>query len=352
MAQHPRPVGPAFQNTGAPFSPEMTPFVGPDRGLRYSSLNRSGWQTAQTTHVQATFSVEMIQGSVPAQARNFTRPRVGWSDSQVSPVAAPFSVDMTLAARPDRPRPYLPSMPGLPATPDVPVFSSEMVIGWHADQPRLFSTRNHLGQQVFPVTHVPAPFGLEMLEASRPFAPRIFVPAKQGWSTAQLTHVAAPFSQEMITALRPETARLFRARFPHLPENVFIDTFSIEMVAGWHPDSPRLFIARAPHLPNVVQIFVFSSEMTVGWKPDQPRLFDTRNRRGWQVTQTTHGAAPFSVEMVQGATPPRLIKLIQNQGLTILSLQPVLGFQAAWATQANRFVSPMDDLIVEDKVTS
>lgn len=152
-------------------------------------------------------------------------------------------------------------------TPEVPQFDVAMTQGVHPDRYRL-TLGPRIPQPVSQTTHVAAPLSVEMTAGAAPTRNRAFTPPKIGWSVSQPTHVSATFSVEMTAGV---TAPRFRYRAPShqgaqwwTPE---VEAFGIEQVQGSRPDRNRQRLG--------------------------PRL-------GQPVSQPTHTAAPFSVEMTQG----------------------------------------------------
>jgi hypothetical protein len=128
------------------------------------------------------------------------------------------------------------------------------------------------------------PFAFEAFIGWRPDAPRLFVKPRLGWSDAQLTHVAAPFSVEMVAGVVPPAIRaIFRAK------------------DGW----------------RITPFDVaFADEMLLSVLPSRSTV-DTRPRLGLQISQTTHTAAPFSVEML-GHVGDRLRRIAKRLGIDLV----------------------------------
>lgn len=189
----------------------------------------------------------------------------------INNIDAPQSVEMIQGVRPPQHRYRAPFHQGfLAQTPDVPVFSIEMVAGSKPDRPRIF-----LGPRIpLPVsqtTPVAAPLSIEMTAGSAPTRNRAFVFPKIGWSVSQTTHDSATFSIEMTQgAAQPR----FRYRAPFH-----------QGAQWWTPE---------------VEVFDIAS--VIGSKPDRHRQ-RLGPRIGQPVSQTTHTAAPFSIEMVIGSVP-------------------------------------------------
>lgn len=157
-----------------------------------------------------------------------------------------------------------------PTTNDAAPFTSSMLEVSRPDRPVLGKPKS-VGWSVAQTTHVAAGFSPEMAQGWHSDSPRLFQKPRIGWSVSQTTHDPAPFSPEMVLADRPNLAQLRKPKpFGWFAPHLTFDVFSIEMVTGWHADRPRVFLAPRIPLP---------------------------------VSQTTHTAATFSIEMVLGARP-------------------------------------------------
>lgn len=144
----------------------------PERSHFYTPTRVQGQQLAQTTHVQAPFSVDMAQGVTVPQTR-YSKPQ-------------PQGLQWW--------------------TPEVQAFSIEMVIGSHPDQARFFSGPRTVGWQTSQTTPV-ANFSPEMAQGWHSDINRAFIPPKLGWSFSQTTHTAASFSIEMVSGSAPVQSR-------------------------------------------------------------------------------------------------------------------------------------------------
>ncbi len=71
-------------------------------------------------------------------------------------------------------------------------FTPDMVLGWHADSPRLENrTARREGWSVSQTTHIQAPFSIEMLAGARPDRPMGFVRPPGDWMLSQAMHGTA-----------------------------------------------------------------------------------------------------------------------------------------------------------------
>lgn len=227
-------------HVNAAFTPDMVEGWWPDRN-RYGAPFHQG-QSAYTPEV-LDFSIDMIMASRPERPRLFLAPRIPLPVSQTTHVSAPFTYDMVDGWLPERHRYSAPFHQGTVAqTPEIPVFSIEMVVGYKPDRPRL--------------------------EASGKF------PLRNGWSVSQPTHVSAPFTYDMVDGWMPErhryTSPLHTGSAWWPPD---VDPFSIEMVKGWRPDSPRLFLAPRIPLPvsQTTQVNAPLTNDMAGWQPERHR---------------------------------------------------------------------------------
>lgn len=120
----------------------------------------------------------------------------------------------------------------------------------------------------------------------------------------------APFSPEMVQGAIPVRAR-FAFKTQHLPpisQTTHVGApDSMEMWMGQHPDAARIKLGVRIPLPYVDNPIAapFSVEMSAGYHPDQPPRLQLGIRIPLPISQTTHDAAPFTVDMVQGWIPLR-----------------------------------------------
>lgn len=243
--------------------------------------------------------------------------------------AAPFTSSMTAGYQPDRGvKSRLDWHRGwFSREPDIPLGTIESVLCSRPESPRLF--RRQRGPSFFPWSGTPAPFSPEMVTGSRPDRNRQTAP-HIGWFSLPIADV---FAFEMMIGWQPDRPRTFSG-----PRTVgwsasvptfTVAPFSVEMSAGQKPERGRFFRAREPHLGNVVQIDIFDIAATYGWKPSAPRLFSTRTHTGWSVSQTTHVAAPITVDMLQGSQPAKnRAWLPLRTGLFVLDNTIIIPFTA------------------------
>lgn len=309
MTQHARPIGPTAVNDAAPFTSSMVAGWQPEKGFKIPQLVHLGWVAVPPDI--PPLSVEMLGLDRPSTPRfGLMRGHQGWT---VLPPDAPIA------------------------------FAHESVIGVHADTSRQVKVQR--GPSFFPWSGTTAPWSPDMSAGAHPDRSRAFAPKNQGWT---ILPSVDPFSVEMAIGSHPDRARFFSGPRP-IGWQVSFPTHTAapvtqEMVTGWTPPKPRLFISRAPHLPNVVQIDVFSIESTFGSRPFSPRLFSIRNHQGWSVSQPTHTAAPFSIDMVKGS-PPLRGKIFTHQHLTPrdpISTDPVSSFKTFWV-KINTYIGPGTD---------
>jgi hypothetical protein len=166
--------------------------------------------TSQLTHVAAPFTPDMAEGSQPDRSREFNRPKLGWSDAQLT-----FQVQMTpemwTGSRPDSPRLWLAPKIPLPQSQPTHVqaaFTPDMAEGQRLDSPRLARVFNPgwaSSQTTFLVQMTP-----EMFAGSRPDTHRIRLAPKIPLPQSQTTHVPAPFGYEMVRGSQPPTHRIGR----------------------------------------------------------------------------------------------------------------------------------------------
>lgn len=182
-------------------------------------------------------------------------------------------------------------------------FGPEMAQGSRPDRSRAFLAPR-IPLPVSQTTHVAAAFSPEMSAGSRPDRNRAFVPPKIGWTVSQT--IAEIFSPDMVVGSLPSRNRAFIA--PKVgwstSQTTPVDAaFSIEMAQG--TAQPR-FRYRAPshqgHQWWTPEVEAFGIEQVLGSKPDRNRQ-RLGPRIGQPSSQVTHTAAPFSVEMAQGAIP-------------------------------------------------
>ncbi len=249
----------------APFTPDMVQGSQPPR-FRETRPPRVGW-TMWISDV-LLFDSAMVQGYYPDRPRLFLAPRIPLPWSQTTPTEASFSLEMvqgTLA--PEIPAPRLQRGSGS-APPDVLTFSVEMFQGWHPDAPRLFSAPR-LAVPWSETIQVQAPFSVEMGQGSAPVRNREDRPLRTiGWSVSQLTPVPAVFSVEMTRGWYPDRALNFLA--PRIPLPV-AETTQVS----------------AP----------FSVEMTQGATPERARRQDLRGKLGWTVLIEAPSTLQFTVRL-------------------------------------------------------
>ncbi len=364
--------------------PELRPAFGwnatPPDVDRFDSAMVQGWypskprlffaprlEEALTAHTHVTaFSQEQVHGSKPDRFREFLPVRTGWSSAQLTHVAAAFSPEMVSGYHPDmKARQDLRLNIGW-VTPDLREFSNEMVYGWVPASPRLFLAPR-LPLPWSQPTHVPAafspemaqgwrpealpdlrprfgwwtaspdvnPFSVEMALGSRPDRPRLFASNKGALSIAQLTHVQNAFTGDMIQGAGPGRNRERLApRSPHTftPPEVF--AFSVEMALGSRPERARLFLAPRLPLPWAQTTHVanaFSPDMVAGWRPDRQAYADLRVRTGLFAQMID---VPFTPEMIQGWHPdrPKLflatqLPLVAPPDVSLFSVEMVIGYR-------------------------
>lgn len=324
----------------ATFTPDMVQGSHPDTSRAFVAP-KPGWSISQTTHTDAPFTSSMSAGWRPDAPRLF-KVKLGWAWSETT-FAPPMTPEQFAGWHPDTARTFL--APRIPqplhqaAQHVAAAFSPEMAAGWKPDRAILWKPRpdgwlaNLLTFDIF---------SIEMVQGWHPDRAVLGKPSPRDWSIAQPSPVAAPFGIEMVRGWMPDVARVFLK--PQLGCQSSQTTFDVPMTAeqfaGSHPDQARLFLA--PRLPQPLSQTTataapFSLEMVQGSRPDQAR-FPIAGKAGWvtsqttfpiQMTpemfagwhpdtfrqrlapriplpqsQTTHTAAPFSQEMVQGAQPP------------------------------------------------
>lgn len=312
MLLHARPVAPRphrpskgpsffpFSGTTAAHSPDMFRGVTSDTS-RARPPQRS--QVAAAPDVPV-FSIEMIVGSRPDRFRQMLGPRLPLPVSQLTHVEAPFTADMVDGWTPDRQRYGAPFHQGtLAQTPDVPVFSIEMVIGSKPDSPRiLLGTRIPL--PLSQTTHVAAPLTADMVDGWSPDRHRYSAPVHAGaqWWTPE----TLDFSIEMVFVTRPERPR--KDLVPKIPspsgwsvsQTTDVLTLTPDMTLGSAPYANRytapLHVGALAQLPEVQ---IFSIEMVAGSRPDRSRVL-LGVRIPLPVAQVTHVEAPVSYEMLRG----------------------------------------------------
>ncbi len=162
--------GPSFfpwSGTTAPLSPEMFAGVAPDRRPRpttrlaalfgvpdvapfaMDSLFAMRPERARPMPQRrlaevfiapdvSPFTIDSLFATRPDRGRPFLAPRIPQPVSQTSHTAAPQSIEMTVGSTPPTQRYLAPRHDGWQwVTPEVPVFSIEMVLGSHPDKPRV-----------------------------------------------------------------------------------------------------------------------------------------------------------------------------------------------------------------------
>ncbi len=121
-------------HTAAPVSVEMFAFVEPDRTTR----RVPHWGDLTAPPEVDLFSIEMVAGNHPDKPRIMLGPRIGQPVSQTTHTNAPITLDMLQGVTAPMKRYIAPRHDGWQwVTPEVPVFSIEMVVGSHPDKPRL-----------------------------------------------------------------------------------------------------------------------------------------------------------------------------------------------------------------------
>lgn len=310
-------------HVSAPVSPEMSTGSHPDR-YRQLLPAIAGWQVVQSTQVDAPFSLEMAAGLASISHLPFA-PKLGWQTAQTSHVAAPFSLDMVAGLLSYAHLPFRAHVGLVAATPDVLVFSVEMVIGWHPDQPRIFIAPR-IPLPVSQPTHVQAAFSPDMVAGFHPDQPRPYAAPKFGLMVSQLSHVDAPITVDMLAGWVPNAGRGFAVHHGRLAYPPDVLAFSVEMVVGSHPDLPRLFLAPRIPLPVSQPTHIdapFGTEMVIGWRPDRNREF-LPLRVGWTISQITHDGAPIAPDMLAGWAPTRNREMLPLRvGLHDSQLTPV-----------------------------
>jgi hypothetical protein len=117
---------------------------------------------SQPTHVQATFTPSMSQGSQPARNREYLPVKIAWQVTQTTPVDV-ISPDQFAGSHPDRSREWLPIKLGwmtAQTTHTENAFSPDMVQGSTPERPRLFLHPNprlfryHWGDELTTLTFV------------------------------------------------------------------------------------------------------------------------------------------------------------------------------------------------------
>lgn len=332
MAQHARSVGPTT-NATATFEPSMVQGACPDRAPARGSWrqipHRVGWQTAQTTHVEASFAPNMISDMRPQRHRQLFPPRADYD--VIPPDVNLFSVEMFLGSRPERARillgPQIP-LPVSQITHVAATFGPEMVVGWHPDSARPYVAPKS-GWSSSQPTHTSAALSIEMSQGAKPERARPFVP-KYGVIWYDPT-IAVQMTAEMFAGSMPDRARPFLA--PRLPLPLSQPThvgasFSVEMSTGSRPDQPRLFAF--PKLggtwAETTFVVVMTPDMFGGQMPARARLF-LGPRIPQPLAQTTHGVAPITLDMFSGSHPdlPRIFKMKWDS-------MEILGFTDVTAT--------------------
>jgi hypothetical protein len=190
---------PTAQTThiSAALTTDMVAGWAPVSGKRY--LGKIGLSEVAQEFGQMT--PEMWGGSSPASPRIFLAPRIGLSPGQPTHVQAAFTADMVQGNLPSRARLFVVKL-GSSATPDVPLqMTPEVFAGWHPDKNRAF------------------------------------LPPKLGWNTAQLTHVNAPFGTEMVAGAHPDKPRIFLHPNSHLFPYFWMDVVGFLVAV-----SPDVFI--------------------------------------------------------------------------------------------------------------
>jgi hypothetical protein len=253
----------------------------------------------------ASFSPEMAQGSAPHKSRASSGPRIG-----------------------------------LPSFIDVPTFAFESILGSRLDSRNHLTYPQHVPTKIYP--HQAAAFSTEMaagVQGQTWPSPRILLGPKIPQPIAQTTHVDAAFSAEMVAGVTVPKPRITVGRQIGPPLFIYVDAFAFDSVLASQLDA-RNHLTRPQHVPPLAQTThvaaAFSQDMVAGWQPGQPRVLrprqiglpewafvqtfafesvldiclDSRNHLTRPhhlpaIYQSTHTAAPFSIEMVSRAIDGR-----------------------------------------------
>jgi hypothetical protein len=259
------------------FSPDMAAGAHPDRNRQVFPAS-AGWSIAQVTQVDAAFSVEMSAGLASVAHLAF-KAQAGWLAQ--TPDIQIFSVDMVVGAKPDRARLFLAPRLPLPVSQTTPVaaaFTPDMVAGWVPLAARGFAV--HPGRVVVPPDVLV--FSVEMAIGARPERPRLFLAPKIALPLAQTTPVAAPFGQEMAAGSKPDRNRerlLLRTGVSDSQTSPIEAPLNVEMTAGSQPDKNRERLPLRTGLRDSQTTHVsapFGSEMVIGHHPDTARGFAFR----------------------------------------------------------------------------
>jgi hypothetical protein len=307
---------------GAPFrqgvqwwTPEVEAFgiesvIGSHPDLpRLPFRSRSGVSLSQTTHDQAAFTADMVDG-VTADRQKYSAPlHLGgqWWAVEVSTV----DVEQSQGSKPDRPRYTATSHQGQQAwNAEIDLFSVDSVSGWHPDKPRIV------------------------------LGPRIQLPVSQP------THVSAPFSVDMAQGFSPSKQR-YTAPIHNGVQwwTVEVLAFGVEMAIGSRPDRPRLTLG--PKIPLPVSqpthtAATFGPEMAAGWHSDASRAW-IAPKRGSSLAQTTHTNAAITVDMLKGEQPsrgltkfPRLFTVCSTTESPAFAFEGIIG----WTPGQSRYTAP------------
>lgn len=270
-------------------------------------------RTGPITNAAAPISVEMLSPCLPQEKSHFQAPRFrqGWVSAQTTHTAAPFSIEMVTASVPDRLGRTRPALGQLFIVPDAAPFAFEGIVGTHPDTGR--PHRPFRGQSYFPFSDIPAAFSVEMAQGT--------LVDRRGRTTTTTSGLfgvpdVQAFSIEMVIGSAPDRARLPKLdrRGVQLSQTTHTSaTFSVEMSAGSAPPRQRY---TAPEHRGwqfwAVEVPVFSMEMVQGSRPDRNRVqLGPKTLQPW--SQTTHTAAPFSIEMAIGVRPPQQRKPTQGR---------------------------------------
>ncbi len=287
----PQPPPPISQTTHVPaaFTSSMveTPATSP-RLKRGRQIELPQWSQV------FAFAFESVLGSCLDSRLHQTKPRHWIPFSETTPVPAAFTPSMTEGVTAPRPRILRPRQIELPQWVNVAAFSFESVLASRLDNRYRLTRPQHLAPISQP-THVQNPFSLEMVSRvldlrSRQGKPRHWEPF------SQTTHVPA--------------------------------AFTISMTAGHGLPQPRILRPRQIELPQWVNVAAFAFESVFASRLDQ-RYRLTKPQHLAPISQPTHVAAPFSIEMVSRVLDlrTRQVKPRQNsqQDLVIV---PAFAFES------------------------
>lgn len=207
--------------------------------------NHQGW-FAQPPDIPIPFALESTFGWHPDTSRQQPAKKgpsfFPWSGT----TDPPDQPNMFAGSHPDTSRQMRPHRIGWTTDPQIPLFSPEQVIGWHPDQPRLFSGPKPLGWFSQELTHVEAPPTSSMTAGWQPDVNRAFKPPKQGYVVAQTTF-AVPMTPEQFAGHHPDKPRIQLG--PRIPLPVSQTTqvdvpISLDMLRGYQPATGVKFKAK------------------------------------------------------------------------------------------------------------